>query len=280
MELLPSKYTKSALAGLSGVNRQRLAQLLRKSKSSVTVAQAASVWAMKPRQAAKALAHLAAGGWLARVRRGLYIPVALEAPSPQPVVEDAWLLAKGLFDPCYIGGWSAAEHWELTEQIFNAVIVISTRRPRQRTVKVGGTEFRVKTVRQQSMFGTQEIWRSNVKVAVSTPAKTIVDLLDDPALGGGIRPVADILAAYCRSKHFKRDDLSDVCKQFNSGAVFKRLGFLLERSFPDEQVLIQLCQGGRSAGNSKLDPDLSCPRLSTRWRLWVPTNWKENASHD
>ena len=272
MELLPIKYTKGALTGLSSTTRQRLAELLRTSKGSVTVSQASAAWGMPHRQAAKALAHFAVGGWLARVRRGLYIPVALDATSTEPVVEDGWLLAKSLFEPCYIGGWSAAEHWDLTEQIFSSVIVVSTRRPRKRTVKAGGVEFNVKTVLEQSMFGIQEIWRSNVKVAVSTPAKTIVDMLDDPAIGGGIRPVDDVLAAYRRSKYFNAEDLAAVCNRFDSGAVFKRLGYLLERSFPDEKALIELCLEKMSKGNAKLDPGLTCPRLSTKWRLWVPDN--------
>jgi len=280
MELSSSKYTKGDLSGLSGANRQRLAELLRVTKGSVTVDQAASAWGMPPIQAAKALAHLATGGWLARVRRGLYIPIPLEAATSQPVIEDGWLLAKELFSPCYIGGWSAAEHWKLTEQVFNSVMVISTRRPRQRTVKAGGVEFRVKTVREGSMFGTQEIWRSNVKVVVSNPAKTVVDMLDDPALGGGIRPVSDMLTTYMRSEHFSAGNLADMSLRFNSGAVFKRLGYLLERGFPNQEVLIRKCMDGRSAGNSKLDPALTCPRLSTRWRLWVPDNWKESAGHD
>ena len=280
MELQQAKYTNRPLSGLSSITRQRLAELLRATKGSVTVSEAATVWRLTPHQAAKALAHFAMGGWLARVRRGLYVAIALDATSPEPVVEDGWLLAKSLFDPCYIGGWSAAEHWDFTEQIFNSVIVISTRRPRKRLVKAGGIEFRIKTVRKQEMFGSQEVWRLNVKVAISTPAKTIVDMLDDPAIGGGIRPVADVLGAYRRSKYFKAEDLAATCQRFNSGAVFKRLGFLIERSLPDEQALIALCLNNRSKGNAKLDPGLNCPRLSTRWRLWVPQNWKEAGHRD
>ena len=34
-------------------------------------------------------------------------------------LEDPLVIAEKLFSPCYVGGWSAAEYWGITEQIFN-----------------------------------------------------------------------------------------------------------------------------------------------------------------
>lgn len=269
-----TKDTISNLAGLGSSTRSRLAQLTRAAQGPIDVDLATKVWKLNRSEAAQALARLAALGWLSRVRRGIYLPLPIDAASTASVVEDTWVMASKLFEPCYIGGWSAAEHWELTEQVFSTVIVMSTRRPRTRTVKAGGVEFKIKSIRPKSMFGTRDVWRSNIKVAASSPAKTVVDMLDDPDLGGGIRPVADMLAAYRASKHFSKDDLAAICRQFDSGAVFKRLGFLLERSFPNEKELIELCAENLSEGTAKLDPHLNCPRIITRWRLKVPDNWK------
>jgi predicted transcriptional regulator of viral defense system len=269
-----TKDTNSKLAGLGTSTRFRLAELTRAAQGPIDVDLATKVWKLTRSEAAQALARLAASGWLSRVRRGIYLPLPIDAASTASVVEDAWVMASKLFKPCYIGGWSAAEHWELTEQMFSTVIVMSTRRPRTRTVQAGGVEFKIKSIRPKSMFGTREVWRSNIKVAASSPAKTIVDMLDDPDLGGGIRPVADMLADYRASKHFSKDDLAATCRQFESGAVFKRLGFLLERSFREEKELIGLCAQNLSKGTAKLDPRLTCPRIVTRWRLKVPENWK------
>lgn len=61
--------------------------------------------------------------WLARVRRGAYVPVPIESPSADVALEDPWSVAMTTFAPCYMGGWSAAEHWGLTEQIFRSVCV-------------------------------------------------------------------------------------------------------------------------------------------------------------
>ncbi|MBL8360901.1 MAG: hypothetical protein JNN18_10465 [Rubrivivax sp.] len=61
--------------------------------------------------------------WLARVRRGAYVPVPIESPSADVALEDPWSVAMTTFAPCYMGGRSAAEHWGLTEQIFRSVCV-------------------------------------------------------------------------------------------------------------------------------------------------------------
>jgi len=111
---------------------------------------------------------------------------------------------------------------------------------------------------------------------VSDVHRTIVDILDDPALGGGIQHVADCLAAYLR-----RDDRDDIkligyAERLGNGAVFKRLGFLAERQEAGFG-LAQLCLGHLSTGNAKLDPALANQRLSSKWRLRVPQTWMSEA---
>ena len=72
--------------------------------------------------AAKLLARWAAQGWLQRVRRGIYVAVPLESQRADSQPEDSWIIAEAAFSPCYISGWSAAEHWGLTEQVFRTVL--------------------------------------------------------------------------------------------------------------------------------------------------------------
>ena len=63
---------------------------------------------------------------------------------------------------------------------------------------------------------------------VSDPSRTIIDCLIDPVLGGGIAHIADMLIYYLKSEHKNMVLLYDYAKQAN-GAVFKRLGYLLEQ---------------------------------------------------
>ena len=58
------------------------------------------------------------------------VPVPVEALSTDRAVEDAWVLVPTSFWlPQPIGGWSAAEHWDLTEQIFRDVCVLQLADP-------------------------------------------------------------------------------------------------------------------------------------------------------
>lgn len=122
----------STIAGLGKNSRVKLAKLLRESKGSISVRQAAAILGVSAKDAAKTLARWTKQGWLSRVRRGLYVSVPLESSTGNIALEDPWIIADRLFAPCYVGGWSAAEHWGLTEQIFRSVLVMTTTKPRNR----------------------------------------------------------------------------------------------------------------------------------------------------
>lgn len=265
------------VGGLRRASRERLAKLLRQSKGAISAADAARALNVERAEAAKLLVNWSARGWLSRVRRGLYVPVPLESSTADLPLDDAWLVAERLFAPCYVGGWSAAMHWGLTEQLFRATLVITTRRPRSRRVNARGTVFVVRTVNERAMFGLKPIWRGRAKVNVSDPTRTIVDLLDTPALGGGIRTVVDILKSYLRSTFRDPKLLIRYADQLGNKAVFKRLGFLATVIAPGESELIAECRGRLSAGNAKLDPKLPGKSLVTAWRLRVPTGFAGTA---
>lgn len=273
-ELLRSKYTTSASKGLGGLSRVQLAELLRRTTGTVSPRQAAAILKLQPHKAAKLLSRWASQGWLARVRRGLYVPVPLESQTADVALEDAWLVAEHLFAPCYIGGWSAAEHWGLTEQIFRTVLVFTVHRPRDRAPVLRGTSFQLRTVRKKALFGLKPVWRGQVRVNVSDPTRTVVDMLSDPGLGGGLRSTVDVLRAFLDSAEFRNLKLLvNYAEQLGNGAVFKRLGFLLERYAPAENDAIAFCRARLSQGNAKLDPAIPYKRLASAWRLWLPTGW-------
>lgn len=261
------------LAGLKTNTRAQLAALMRGTKGTVTVEQAASILGLPQRRSALLLARLARQGWLARVKRGLYVPVPLEAQSTEVPVEDPWVIASELYSPCYIGGWSAAEYWNLTEQIFRSIVVVTTRKVRDRTPTVRGIPFVVRTVLESSLFGLKPAWRGTQKVQVSDPSRTLVDLLDAPKLGGGITSVSEILATYLRSKDFNPDALLQYIDKLGNRAVYKRLGFLLQQQAPDQKRLIDECRAKISKGTSRLDPGLPADRMVSEWNLWIPAGW-------
>lgn len=256
--------------GIGKADRERLSSILRGTKGTVSVGDAAEILDLPRTDVAKMLSRWAKKGWLSRVRRGLYIPVPLESKTVDIPLEDPWIVAARLYEPCYIGGWSAAEYWDLTKQIFRTIIVITTQRPRDRAPSIKGTDFIIRTVSDKALFGLKTVWRGQVKVDISDPTRTALDMLSDPQLGGGLHSTVDVFSNYLQSDKRDLELLINYAEQLGNGAVFKRLGFLLERYAPDEESIIVQCKNRLSSGNAKLDPKLKSDRLITRWRLWIP----------
>jgi predicted transcriptional regulator of viral defense system len=253
--------------------RERLSAVLRRGTDLVTVDDASSALNVDRTTAAKTLARWTRQGWLKRVRRGLYVPVSLNASPEDQVIEDVWSLVPRLFDPGYIGGASAAHHWDLTEQLFRTIFVYTAGPVRQTQQTIQDIPFRVHHLPAEHLFGTRPLWRGRVKIQVSDVHRTLVDILDDPAAGGGIRHVADCLNAYLRRDDADPGRLIDYADRLGNGAVFKRLGFLAERAGSRPEWL-SVCAKRLTKGNAKLDPALPSPRLVRRWHLWVPESWK------
>jgi len=262
------------LSGLGKLDRKRLGEVVRRTKGTVIVVEAAQILELPSVSTAKILARWAKAGWLARVRRGLYIPIPLEAASSDVPLEDAWILAARIFEPCYIGGWSAAEYWGMTEQIFRTVAVMTAQKPRKRIFTMGGTEFKLRTVPKSAMFGLKPVWKGQMKILVSDPARTILDMLNNPTVGGGIRPTTDILKNWLESKDRNVPLLMEYADTLGSGAVYKRLGYLLESCCPEEQAAIETCLRSLTKGYASLDPSLESEKIITRWRLWLPKHWE------
>lgn len=268
------------LSGLGKTSRVRLSSVLRETKGIVSVEETAKILQIKKIKAAKILSLLAKKGWLSRVQRGLYIPVPLESRTPNVVLKDPWLIVWKLFSPGYIGGWSSAEYWHLTEQIFHTTIVMTTKTPRKRRLNFKGIKFQIHTIPDKFLFGLKPVWRNQFKVFISDPTRTILDMLSNPILGGGIRPTADVFNQYLDSPDKNLELLIEYGDRMGNGAFFKRLGFFLEKFEPESNGTIKACQSRITKGNAKLDPTLKSKKLITRWRLWIPESWEKNRNFD
>ncbi len=268
------------LTGLGKADRERIGAIIRGTTGIISVDEAAKILAVSSIEAAKMLSRWSSKGWFSRVRRGLYIPVPIESRTADVHLEDPWLIAERLYRRCYVGGWSAAEYWDLTEQIFRTVVVMTTQKPRNRRPTIKGTDFMLRTISEKALFGLKSVWRGQVKVSLSDPTRTILDMLSDPRLGGGIRPTVDMLSNYLASENKNLELLIEYADRLGNGAVFKRLGFLLERAAPDEADQIDKFRNKLTVGNTRLDPQLSADKLITRWRLWIPESWAKERQVD
>jgi predicted transcriptional regulator of viral defense system len=261
------------IRGISERNRKLLTTIHRGTTGPFTPQEAANLLHLDIHKARKFLAYLADKGWLTHVRRGLYCTVSLDVVEPASWKEDSWIIASKVFPPFFIGGWTACEHWGLTDQIFKETVIISSRTVRRRQLEIQGVPFIVKNVSNHKIFGTEAVWRGRTRVLVSDLARTIVDVLDDPYIGGGIRNVADILQTYL--SHTRRNDslVFEYAYKLGNRSVFKRLGYLLEAMNVDETKLIEKCQKSISSGISLLDPTASRRgRIVRKWNLCINVN--------
>ncbi len=254
--------------GLSSENRGYVERLHRAFSVPFTAEDAAEALVIDSERARRLGRYLADRGWLDRVRRGLYLPVPLDAHRSGEAHQDPWVIARVVFGPSYIAGWSAAEHWDLTEQIFRDVLVVTGQRPRDRSPTIGGTTFVLHSLNQSMHFGLVPVWRGGQRIDVTDPSRTVIDLLANPTWGGGIRQVAEMVSEYFEGDH--RDDvvLVEYGDRLGIGAVFKRLGFMIERLAIDAPELVERCLERRTAGVNDLDPsvDAKGPTVS-RWGI-------------
>lgn len=257
--------------------RARLSTVLRAASEVVSIDIVAKSLALDRDAAAKLLSRWRQQGWLRRIGPGIYVPVPLDLAGSEQVVEDPWVLVPRLFERCYVGGWTAAHHWDLTEQLFNETVVFTTRRVGEKRVSAQGVTFLLHAAAEKRHFGLKSIWRGTTRVTISDPARTLIDMIAVPELGGGIDHVADCLEAHSKMPAYDGALLIRYAEQFGNGAIFKRLGFLAEARLKDRK-LAAACHARLTHGYAKLDPAFESPQLATDWRLWVPKRWKQRTA--
>lgn len=262
------------LGGIGKLSRKRLSEVIRDCKGCIKTADVSDCLQITKAKARSLLALWSKSGWLQRIRPGLYLPVELAAKSSSDVIVDPWVVATQLYPPCYIGGWSACEYWGFTDQIFSSIVVLTAKRVNGKEQMAGNMTFLIKKQDSEKMFGLKTVWKESIKVQVSDPHKTIIDLLDDPSLGGGIRSLADMLQKYFQSEHLNAAVLLEYADQMKNKTIFKRLGYLISILKPDETALIDECKKRISQGNSQIDPSTKGSRLIKKWRLWLPDDFK------
>lgn len=252
-------------AGISRKGRADLARITGRGRRLVSVADATAALDVDTTTAAKRLARWAKEEWLRRVRRGLYIPVPIEADAPGSWSEDPFVLADAVWGPCYFTGWTAANHWGLTEQIFRTTILKTVRRVRSTHERLLDHKYLLVHVPERLMdWGLRPDWRGGRRVLIADPARTVIDILDTPRLGGGMRQVTEVVAAYLREHDWRA--LTEYGDRLGNRSVFKRLGYLVEATGLGGPELVAKCRERVSAGISLLDP--GGPRRGKRVGEW------------
>ncbi len=254
------------MAGISGESRAQLARVTALGRTLVTVSDAAAALGVDRPEAAGRLARWAKQGWLRRVRRDLYIPVPVDAVDPNSWSADPLMLADAVWGPCYVTGWTSANLWALTEQSFRTTVIRTSGTVRASEQRLLDHDYLLAHVAEDDLrWGMAVEWRDGRRIAIADRARTIVDVLDNPRLGGGIRLVTEFLGAYLEDQDPLM--LIDYADRVGNRTVFKRLGLLAEHLGGHEDLMAR-CATRLSQGYPLLDPTQppGGPR-STRWRI-------------
>jgi len=264
-----SKYNRGQ-AGISQEERHIIDTMVHSGKLIVRSIDLEQTLGYSTEKANLALSRLCKKGWLQRLRSGIYRVVPLGSDSANPIPEDAWAIAMELFSPCYISGWTAAEHWELTEQIFNSTVIFSGQKQRKKDHLIAGLTYRAKFIALKNIWGTKSIWSSNKKILIADIHRTIIDVLDDPKLGGGGRHTIDILKTYLQKKEADLEILMQYAKKLEHGSVFKRLGFIIEKFANPSSTWVETLHSKIKTGIINLDPNgPNSGPIITKWGIRI-----------
>jgi predicted transcriptional regulator of viral defense system len=183
--------------------------------------------------ARKVIRNLLRKGWLSRIVGGRYMLLPPEH-GPENLGENNILaLAASAVEPSYIGWWSAAARHGFTTQKPMTTFVATLKQVPARTIE--GSDVRFIKLTPRKFFGHETYNVYGRSVAISTPAKTLVDCLDRPDLAGGPSELARIV----HSALLKTDaqEVLAAALAMKSKALLQRLGYLSDlvgRPLPED----------------------------------------------
>jgi predicted transcriptional regulator of viral defense system len=211
------------------------------------------------------LSDMTRRGLLMRLKNGVYCIIPYEQ-NAETFMPDWHLIAEHLVNDAkqYIGYYSALQiHNLITQPSLKEQIVVS-KQIRPSEIKIKEVPFQFIYHNDKHFFGSKKIWIDSFnKVMCSDLEKTFIDCLFKPDYAGGIVEVAR--AIYASKDKLKYDILLEYAKKFDSQAVIKRLGFLLE-TLDIKTHIIEELQQMKTASYVLLDTEL--PKTGKRISRW------------
>lgn len=214
-------------------------------------------------------------GLVTRLKPGLYNLVPFELGRATEHIGSPYLIAREVAGnaPYYLSHGTALELHRMLTQPNLTIHVSCTRRIRPQTI--GGYEYRFVLVTEAQMFGIAKHWVTKEQsVMISDMERTIIDSLRRPDLAGGITEIAKGLWMKRDSLNIER--LIDYALRLDVGAVFRRLGYLLERNGMANETTLRPLRNKLSATYQRLDPVLPQEgSFLSRWRLRLNVSSEE-----
>lgn len=206
-------------------------------------------------------------GWLTKLKKGLYAynPMSHRGKSFMP----NWhKVADGLMypRPYYIGYYSALQIHELITQPALKEYIISPTRVHPKKQQIQDVSFEIIHYQESRFYGYKKNWiDDHTKVYCSDIEKTLIDCISKPQYAGGLEGI--IKAIDKAQNRIKPKVLIEYAIKFNSQAVIKRLGYIMDKMdlYPSEQKILNALI---TDAYTRLDPSLKIKgRFHRKWRI-------------
>lgn len=210
-----------------------------------------------------------------RLKPGLFILVPFELGKEAEYIGNPFVVAREIVSgkDYFLSHATAMEiHGGVTQP--QLVVYVTTLKPR-RPITVLGIEFRFIHSKKKYFFGISNHWvTKQEKVKVSDLERTIIDGLKQPEYCGGLTEVAKGL--WMRQQDVNINRLISYAIKIGVGAVFRRLGFLLELYKIGISEDWEILSSHLTETYVRLDPLLpSEGKFLRKWRLQLNVSPKE-----
>ena len=252
-----------------------IAELHEKGKTIFSNKDVEKITGLKPKSTRGLVIRLVDRGLATRLKPGLFILVPAELGHEREYLGNPYLVAKKIVAKreYYISHASAMDIHQMVTQPQLVVYTTTIKPIRPRIVL--GTEFRFIVSKPKNIFGIKDHWITNTeKVRVSNRERTIIDGLKQSQNCGGFSEVAK--GFWMQNENIDISKLVDYAIMLDVGAVYRRLGYLLELFEMDTTRQISLLRRKLTSTYVLLDPALPAEgKFLARWRLRLNVSAEE-----
>ncbi|MBW1790415.1 MAG: type IV toxin-antitoxin system AbiEi family antitoxin domain-containing protein [Deltaproteobacteria bacterium] len=252
-----------------------IAELYERQKTIFSNKDVEKITGLSPKSARGLANRLIDRGLATRLKPGLFILVPTELGHERDYLGDPYVVAEEIVGGTsyYISHASAMDIHRMVTQPQLMVYATTTQAVRPRSVL--GTEFRFVRCKPEHLFGIMDHWVTKTrKIRVSDLERTVIDGLRQSRYCGGFSEIAK--GFWMRREDIDVKKLMEYALVMDIGAVYRRLGYLLELFGTEETGQLDLLRRKITSFYVLLDPMLPPEgKFIARWRLQLNVSPEE-----